>query len=122
MLPSGELQQETLKIAAELSTRARSTIAATKAMMLRLRDHRRPPAGAADDIIRECYGSAEFKEGVEAFLDGRQPELVSPEGPSRPDAPVRPLRLSGLIWPLKTGSSRSRRRRPSSTAPTTAAG
>ena len=57
VVPSAELQQETFKIAAELSTRARSTITATKAMMLRLRDHRRPPAGSADDIIRECYGS-----------------------------------------------------------------
>ena len=73
VLPTGELQQETYKIAAELSTRAQSTIKATKAMLLRLRDHRRPPAGAADDIIRECYGSAEFKEGVSAFLDGRRP-------------------------------------------------
>ncbi|HEX8030988.1 MAG TPA: enoyl-CoA hydratase-related protein, partial [Vicinamibacterales bacterium] len=73
VLPSAELQQETFKIAADLSTRARSTIAATKAMMLRLRDHRRPAAGAADDIIRECYGSDEFKEGVKAFLDGRRP-------------------------------------------------
>ncbi len=73
VVPSAELEQEAFKIAAELSTRARSTIVATKAMLLRLRDHRRPPAGAADDIIRECYGSSEFKEGVTAFLDGRRP-------------------------------------------------
>ena len=73
MVESGELQQETFKIAAELSTRARSTIVATKAMMIRLRDHRRPPAGSADDILRECYASKEFKEGVVAFLSGRKP-------------------------------------------------
>ena len=73
IVPADQLEQETYKIAADLSTRARSTIAATKAMMLRLRDHRRPPAGSADDIIRECYGSDEFKEGVTAFLDGRRP-------------------------------------------------
>jgi len=73
ILPSAELEQETFKIAAELSTRARSTITATKAMLIRLRDHRRPPAGAADDIIRECYASFEFREGVEAFLAGRKP-------------------------------------------------
>jgi enoyl-CoA hydratase/carnithine racemase len=73
VLPSSELHQETFKLAADLSTRARSTIAATKAMMVRLRDHRRPPPGIADDIIRECYGSPEFKEGVKAFLDGRKP-------------------------------------------------
>ena len=71
---SGELRQEAIKVAAELSTRARSTIAATKAMMLRLRDHRRPASGSADDIIRECYASKEFKEGVVAFLEGRRPQ------------------------------------------------
>ena len=42
-------------------------------MMLRLRDHRRPPAGIGDDLLRECYGSQEFKEGVESFLEGRRP-------------------------------------------------
>jgi enoyl-CoA hydratase/carnithine racemase len=73
IVPSGELQQEAYKIAAELSTRAQSTIKATKAMLLRLRDHRRPPQGSADDVLRECYGSVEFKEGVTAFLDGRRP-------------------------------------------------
>lgn len=70
---SDVLPQETSRLAAELSSRARSTVRATKAMMLRLRDCRRPPAGSADDILRECYGSAEFKEGVAAFLDGRRP-------------------------------------------------
>jgi enoyl-CoA hydratase len=73
VVPAAELEQEAYKIAVELSQRARSTIVATKAMMLRLRDHRRPPAGIGDDIIRACYGSSEFKEGVTAFLDGRKP-------------------------------------------------
>lgn len=73
IVPSSDLQQETYKIAAELSTRARSTIRATKAIMLRLRDFRRPPAGSVDDILNECYGSKEFKEGVAAFLEGRRP-------------------------------------------------
>lgn len=73
IVPSTELQQETIKIAAELSERARSTIVATKAMLARLRDHRRPPAGSADDIIRACYASKEFKEGVLSFLAGRKP-------------------------------------------------
>ena len=73
IVPSEELEQETYKLAADLSTRARSTVKATKALLARLRDHRRPPAGSANDIIRDCYASAEFKEGVEAFLAGRRP-------------------------------------------------
>ena len=63
-----QLSQEVMTLADELATRKRSTIVATKAMLLRLRDHRRPAAGSADDILRECYGSADFKEGVTAFL------------------------------------------------------
>ena len=70
---SEDLSAEVMTIAVELSTRARSTVAATKATLLRLRDHRRPPLGSADDILRACYGSTEFKEGVAAFLDGRKP-------------------------------------------------
>ncbi len=73
LVPSAQLEQETFKMAAELSTRACSTIAATKKMLTRLREHRRPPAGAGDDIIRECYASQEFREGVTAFLAGRKP-------------------------------------------------
>ena len=75
VLPVDQLAAETIKIAAELSTRAPSTIKATKAMLLRLREHRRPAAGSADDILRECYGSDDFREGVAAFLDGRKPRF-----------------------------------------------
>lgn len=72
-----DLDAEAHALAAELATRAPSTIAATKAMLLRLRDHRRPPAGAGEDLIRECYGSAEFREGVAAFLEGRKPRWLN---------------------------------------------
>ena len=75
VLPVDQLEAETIRIAAELSTRAPSTIKATKAMLLRLRDHRRPAAGSADDILRACYGSSDFKEGVAAFLEGRKPRF-----------------------------------------------
>ena len=73
VLPVDQVEAETTRMAAELSTRAPSTVTASKAMLLRLREHRRPPAGSADDILRACYGSDDFKEGVAAFLDGRPP-------------------------------------------------
>ncbi|MDP2390477.1 MAG: enoyl-CoA hydratase [Acidobacteriota bacterium] len=73
VVPVDQVEAETTKLAAELSSRASSTVKATKAMLLRLRDHRRPPAGSADDLLRACYGSDHFKEGVAAFLDGRPP-------------------------------------------------
>lgn len=69
--PEASIAGEVMALATALSTRARSTIVATKAMMLRLREHRRPAAGSADEILRECYGSAEFAEGVAAFLKTR---------------------------------------------------
>ncbi len=73
--PADQLPGEAIKLAEALASRAPSTIAATKAMLLRLRDHRRPAAGSADDILRECYGSADFQEGVAAFLEGRKPNF-----------------------------------------------
>ena len=71
------LAEETRALASDLAARAPSTIAATKAMLQRLRDHRRPPAGSADDIIAACYASADFKEGVASFLEGRKPRWTT---------------------------------------------
>jgi enoyl-CoA hydratase/carnithine racemase len=71
--PADRVADEARALAADLATRAPSTIAATKAVLQRLRDHRRPPAGSADDIVAACYGSDEFREGVRAFLEGREP-------------------------------------------------
>jgi enoyl-CoA hydratase len=76
LLPQDGLSDAVMKVAADLSTRARSTVVGTKAMLQRLRDHRRPGAASADDVLREVYGSADFKEGVAAFLAGRKPEWV----------------------------------------------
>ena len=66
------LDAEVRLLALELTQRASSTITATKAILLRIRDHRRP--APADDIIAECYASDDFREGVAAFLEGRKPK------------------------------------------------
>jgi len=71
VVSSESFDAEVTRLAAELTQRAPSTVSATKALMRRLRDARRP--AAADDIIAACYGSAEFREGVAAFLEGRKP-------------------------------------------------
>jgi 1,4-dihydroxy-2-naphthoyl-CoA synthase len=44
--------------------------------MVRLRVSRTPPPGTADDVIEQCYGSADFREGVTAFREGRKPDFT----------------------------------------------
>jgi enoyl-CoA hydratase/carnithine racemase len=68
VIASDQLPAEVMKRALDLATRKRSTVEATKATLLLLRDHRRPKLTAANDIVKECYGSDDFKEGVGAFV------------------------------------------------------
>ena len=82
VVASDRLAEEALRVARDVAGRARSTIAATKQVLLRLRDHRRPPQGSADDILRACYGSNDFSEGVQAFLAGRPPSWLKGEAES----------------------------------------
>ena len=70
-----DLEQEVRLLGLQLADRAPSTIAATKQLLVQLRDHRRPPP--ADDIIAKCYSSEAFKEGVAAFLEGRKPRWTA---------------------------------------------
>jgi enoyl-CoA hydratase/carnithine racemase len=69
------LDTEARTLAEELSARAPSTIRATKALLDHLRAYRQIPP--APDIIAACYGSADFQEGVRAFLEGRPPRWSS---------------------------------------------
>lgn len=71
IIVSDQLSEEVMKRAADLATRKRSTVAATKATLLLLRDHRRPKLASANDIVKECYASDDFKEGVGAFIKTR---------------------------------------------------
>ena len=80
VVASGQIDEEVQSLARDLSARATSTIEATKATLRRLRDHRRPPP--ADDVIAACYASAEFREGVAAFVEGRPPRWRKPAAES----------------------------------------
>ena len=68
VIPSDLLPEEAMKRAVDLASRKRSTVEATKATLLLLRDHRRPKLSAGNDIVKACYGSDDFKEGVSAFV------------------------------------------------------
>lgn len=73
VVPADQLDATVTALADELSSRALSTVRATKELMARLRAYRTPPAEAAADVIERCYGSADFREGVAAFKEGRKP-------------------------------------------------
>jgi enoyl-CoA hydratase/carnithine racemase len=67
-----ELEEALHTLVSDLHHRARSTLDATKAMLRHIRAHQQVPP--ADDIIARCYTSADFREGVAAFLEGRAAE------------------------------------------------
>jgi enoyl-CoA hydratase/carnithine racemase len=60
----------------ELTAYAPLTIRATKAMLRRIQDGRRSLLPADQDLIAACYGSADFREGVAAFLARRPPSFT----------------------------------------------
>jgi enoyl-CoA hydratase/carnithine racemase len=66
-----ELMPRALAQARELLALAPLTLRATKEGIRRLRASRTLPPG--DDLVRACYGSDDFREGVDAFLAKRAP-------------------------------------------------
>ena len=65
-------------LAGELSSRtSRSTVEGDQGDDVTLACSSAASRFGAEDIIRECYGAEEFREGVTAFLDGRKSELAA---------------------------------------------
>ncbi len=70
VLPDAEaLAARATELATLLSGHAPLTMRATKEALRRLRDSLPPD----EDLIRLCYGSQDFKEGMDAFLTKRAP-------------------------------------------------
>jgi enoyl-CoA hydratase/carnithine racemase len=84
LVPAEEVEDALSGLVADLRHRARSTLDATKATLRHLRAHRHVPP--ADEIIARCYGSAEFREGVAAFVEGREPRWGALRSPQDRDA------------------------------------
>lgn len=64
----------TRDLALAIAANAPLTLRATKEMVRRLAVKRRLAAGEDADIVELCYGSADFREGVTAFLEKRKPK------------------------------------------------
>jgi enoyl-CoA hydratase/carnithine racemase len=73
IVPPGDIEAKLAGLAADLKSHAPLTMQAAKEAVRRLTLDRLP---AGDDLIRACYGSADFKEGVSAFLAKRKPDWL----------------------------------------------
>jgi enoyl-CoA hydratase len=58
-------------LAAEIASHAPLTISTTKQLMRRIRDAQ--PTVDDTDLVAEVYTSADFREGLDAFLAKRKP-------------------------------------------------
>jgi enoyl-CoA hydratase len=68
------LMQRAHALAAQIATQAPLTMRATKEIVRRMREG---AAGINDkDLIALCYGSADFQEGLDAFLTKRTPKFA----------------------------------------------
>ncbi len=63
-------------LARTIAANAPLTLRATKEMLRRLALRRRLDEHGADDLIASCYASADFREGVAAFLAKRKPRFT----------------------------------------------
>jgi enoyl-CoA hydratase/carnithine racemase len=70
---AADIAQVVDQLATEIAANAPLTIRATKEIVRRLMSKRSLEAGEDRDLIELCYSSADFKEGVEAFLAKRKP-------------------------------------------------
>jgi len=61
-------------LALQIAANAPLTIHATKEMIRRLLAQRRLSAGVDRDLVERCYTSADFREGVTAFIAKRPPK------------------------------------------------
>jgi enoyl-CoA hydratase len=76
LAPMNELDTVVRSLATALAANAPLTIRATKEAVRRIQAHRRVEASLIDDLISMCYGSADFMEGVAAFLAKRPPQFT----------------------------------------------
>ena len=73
LVASADINGVVRALAAEIAANAPLTLRATKEMIRRVLAKRRLAAGDDADMVEMCYTSADFREGVTAFLAKRKP-------------------------------------------------
>ena len=73
VVPLERIEAHTAALADRISANAPLTIRATKLAVLRVLEAERERLGAGEDIVQLAYGSEDFREGVNAFLEKRAP-------------------------------------------------
>jgi enoyl-CoA hydratase len=71
IVPAAEIEERVSTIAAEVAAHAPITLRVTKEAVRRIQERRRLEGG--DDLISLTYTSADFREGMSAFLEKRPP-------------------------------------------------
>jgi enoyl-CoA hydratase/carnithine racemase len=71
---AAEIDALVREVATTIAAHAPLTLMATKEMVRRVQEARRPAAATGHDLIGKVYASADFKEGVAAFLAKRAPD------------------------------------------------
>lgn len=74
MAAPDEIERVVDDLATEIASHAPLTLRATKEIVRRLAARRRLASGEEADIVEMCYASADFREGVTAFLEKRPPK------------------------------------------------
>jgi len=70
---ASDIDSETMALATEIAANAPLTIRSIKEMTRRLLEKQRLSSDEERDLIELCYTSADFREGVAAFLEKRKP-------------------------------------------------
>jgi len=71
IVSSSEIESHVRQLAEKVASHAPITLAVTKEAIRRIQEARAVPGG--DDLVAKTYASADFKEGVRAFVEKRPP-------------------------------------------------